>query len=151
MVDMTQLKTLDPRQAKAIDYYTRPSSPTFSDLKNSMIKAGFGEKYADTIHTDKPKWLTDNLVTTVETISKAEKNLKETIDRGIDMKPETKIDMEMNKMTMGATQFALKTLAREKYDAENEKADTNVQINIVNYNDKKDDDDVVDAIDVEVE
>ena len=123
---------LDPRQSLALAGYTNPKSDTFGDLKNSLIVAGFDDQYADSIHGRNPKWLTDNLKTTVDMVKRAEKNLVKY--NTIEVKLNSKLNVDIAKLQVDVSKFILKTLARQKYSEEKEQFEPNVQINVVNYN-----------------
>jgi len=124
----------DPRQTLTLGYYTNPKSDTFSDLKNSMIKAGYDEVYSDTIHGHKPHWLTENINFGVKAIRKSEKALDKVLSVEIDLTDNSQIDLA--RLQVDVSKFILKTLARAKYTEDKDLTPPNVQVNIINYNDK---------------
>jgi len=131
------VKSLNPQQANAIEYYKNPSSETFGNLRQSLIKAGFSKQYAEKIVKTDKKWLSQNLIETVETIQKAESNLKKIINKEFDLETETKATIEKLKMQIDASKFILKTLAKQKYAEEKEKEQQgNTVINITKYGDR---------------
>lgn len=52
---------LDPRQISFLQFYTDPGSDTYANAKQSAIKAGFSEAYADNITHLLPQWLSDSI------------------------------------------------------------------------------------------
>ena len=126
-------KILDPRQSSAIHGYKNPNSPTFGNLKQSMLNAGYDDEYAHSIGGRKPDWLLDSIVDDVNLIRHAEKNLKGYITMNIDLDDKYGVDMEKLKADM--TKFVLKTLAKGKYSDKTEEERQAVVINVVNYND----------------
>lgn len=128
---------LDPRQTKALAYYKDPTSETFADLKNSMIKAGFTPNTSTSVHSQKPAWLTKNLKSDVETIKQAEGNLRKYNSIKVDIMGDNKNAIDIAKLQVDVSKFILKTLAKQKYSDNEDKTLPDVQINIVNYNDTK--------------
>lgn len=126
---------LEPRQIQAKDNYINPKSETFGNLKQSMIRAGFSEDYANTIAGREPAWLTANIEADVKMITQAEKNLRRFND--MEATPlKTKNDIEKAKLQIDVSKFIVKTLAKKKYGEHEEDRPSQVQINIVNYNEK---------------
>lgn len=78
---------LDPRQALFLEYYLKPGTPTFGNIYQSAIKAGYSESYADNFRTKTNEWLSGNVgeVTKQELVKKAKKVLNKTLD-GDDIK-----------------------------------------------------------------
>lgn len=120
----------DPRQALATSYYKDPSSDSFANLKQSMIKAGYSAVYADNMYSKDIAWI-NQARNTVEMVESSERQLKKVLERPIDFNNESKFNADMIKTTLNASMFVLKTLARSKYEPESEKSDTNIQVNIV--------------------
>ena len=118
----------DPRQALVIAFYKDPSSYTFANLKQSMIRAGYSEKYADKHYSQSIKWI-EQIKGTVEMIQKAERNIDKAVSMPINVQEPSKSDIELYKIQQGASQFVLKTLARQKYNDAQDKQD-NAQINV---------------------
>ena len=81
-------KPLNKQQAKFIELYTSPKSPTFSNAYRSGIKAGFSEEYSKTIIYQNMAWLSEiNIMLGDERrLRKAEKNLEEIQNIGIKTK-----------------------------------------------------------------
>lgn len=135
---------IDPRQAKALDSYRNPTSPTFANLKQSMIQAGFDDNYADTIYDRKPAWLTENIQADIDLIKASENNLRKYATMQIDLEDKNGIDLA--KLQVDVSKFIAKTLARKKYSEDKEDTSPAVTINIVNYGEKKEPVQAVDAI-----
>lgn len=127
---------LDPRQALAVSNYRDPSSLTFGNLYQSMVKAGFGEAYCTAIYARKPKWLTESVLEDVQLVQKSERNLHTFTSMKINHDRPNHHDLEQMKVQLDASKFVLKTLGKSKYDKREEERDMNVQVNIVNYTDK---------------
>ena len=134
---------LDPRQTKALQAYKDPSSPTFANLKQSMIHSGFDEVYADTIHGRKPDWLTENIQADIDLIKASEDNLRKYATMHIDIDGKNGIDLA--KLQVDVSKFIAKTLARKKYSEDKEDSPPAVTINIVIYGKKDTPPTVVDA------
>ena len=135
---MAKTIILDPRQALATTYYRDPKSETFGNLKRSMIKAGFSEKYAMSTYSKDIEWI-QQAKHTVRMIEKSEDNLKTVLELPFNFKDKSKFNSDMIKNKINVSMFTLKTLAKAKYDEDAKEEKPSVQINIVNYNgDKKD-------------
>lgn len=127
---------IDPRQALALQFYKEPTSETFGNMSQSMIKAGYSPSYARKRTKSENKWITENLKSTIETIQASEKTLKDYAELKIDLSKKTdKSTIEKAKLKLDASKFILKTLAKQKYNDEKEQNKANVNINIVKYND----------------
>lgn len=98
---------IDPRQALFLKNYLDPKSETFSNAKQSAIKAGYSEDYADTILSKDLDWLSEN-IRYESIIKKAEKNLDEFMDE-----EDTRVRADM-------TKFALERLRKEKFSTRQE-------------------------------
>lgn len=73
-----QENTPDPRQALFLSYYLDPTSPTFSNAKQSAIRATYSEEYADNITSQMPAWLSDSLGH-ARMVERAERHLDEVL------------------------------------------------------------------------
>ena len=132
MLTMTRNSIVDPRQALTISFYRNPDSQTFGNLYQSLVKAGYEPKYARTIYSKDPDWLTETVKRDVNMIAKAERNLEKYINLEIDLK--SKIGVDIAKLQADVSKFVLKTLARQKYSEDKEDVTPSVTINITNYN-----------------
>ena len=70
----------DPRQQLFLAYYKDPKSTTFSNARQSAIRAGFSGEYADNILALQPEWLSEAIGGTSPLLALAEKNLKEFLE-----------------------------------------------------------------------
>ncbi len=102
----------DPRQSLFLQYYLDPESETFSNAKQSALKAGYEEEYAKRITVDMPEWLSEKL-SDVQIIQQAEKNLREFLE----LEPEDRTD---KRIKSDITKFALERLNKRKYSQRRE-------------------------------
>jgi len=140
------MQIIDPRQAKAIQAYQDPTSPTFSNIKQSMILAGYEEQYANSVTGRKPEWLTETIQDTVYMVQASEKNLRRYATMQINIDDKNAVDWA--RLQVDVSKFIVKTLASKKYSENKEVEVPNIQINIVNYGDKAKE--TTEPIDVEV-
>ncbi len=120
----------------AIANYTNPTSETFGNFTQSMIRAGYDKNYVNKVSAKNLKWLSANLQNSVEMVQNSEKTLKDYASLQIDLSKKTdKSTIEKAKLKLDASKFILKTLAKQKYNDEKEQNKANVNINIVKYND----------------
>ena len=143
---MDMANILDPRQSLAIKNYKDPSSPTFGNLKRSMINAGFDDGYSDSITGNKPEWLTQSIQDDVDVVRAVDGNFKRYATMKIDIDDKNAIDWA--RLQVDVSKFLAKTLASKKYSENKEQEVPNVQINIVNYGQKPTES--TEPIDVEV-
>lgn len=97
----------DPRQAKFLELYLDPESETFGNAKQSAIRAGYSEEYANRILSEKLTWLSEN-IRYDEIIKKAERNLREFMDD------------EDKKIRADLTKFALERLNKKRFSTRQE-------------------------------
>ncbi len=78
----TKKELLDPRQALFLEYYLKPQSPTFSNIYQSAIKAGYSDEYAQNMRAKTLEWVSENVgtVTKDELVTKAKRNLDKLLD-----------------------------------------------------------------------
>ncbi len=77
------IEKMEPlRQQLYIAYYLDPKSPTFGNSKQSAIRAGFTESYAEMIMSHLPEWLAEKLTNNKYTrmLEKAERNIEEALE-----------------------------------------------------------------------
>lgn len=115
---------VDPRQALFLANYLDPKSKTFSNALQSALKAGYSQEYAESLTSNAPTWLSENLGDTY-IVQRAEKNLKEFLE----MDTENKVvrgkgenamvlsidDAALKRIKADMTKFALERLNKEKY------------------------------------
>jgi len=128
------MSNLNPKQSLALEYYTDPKSPSFSNKGNSMIRAGYAVSVATKTNKANYGWLDDQSAVRVSMISKAQSNLKSILDL------ELKIDRHSDKNTIDivklqadVSKFTLERLASGVYNRESEASVPNVVINITEY------------------
>lgn len=105
---------LDPQKEKFLKNFLDPNSKTFGNYRQSAMKAGYSQDYADNISVQMPKWLEDALGKTRKVI-KAEKNLDMALDGLLDDPEKGKKEIQWR-----ATEMTLKTLRRSEYSERQE-------------------------------
>ena len=85
---------LDPKQIEFLKNYLNPKSKTFGNAKQSALKVGYSNKYAENLMNVMPQWLGDNMEN-LTMVKKAEKNLDEFLDLDITNKGITKDGKEI--------------------------------------------------------
>ena len=98
-----------PKQAEFLKNVLNTKSDTFGNFKQSALKAGYSESYADNITVEMPEWLEFALGKS-RVVIKAEKNLEMALDGLLD-------DPEggPKNLQYKATEFSLKHLRKEDY------------------------------------
>lgn len=109
---------LNEQQKAFLKAYTDPKSPTWSNYRQSALKAGYSEEYADNLSSLMPDWLSENIGNT-KLLQKANKNLEMALDGLLD-DPEKGAKQIQYK----ATEFVQKGLNREVFG---DKADLNIK------------------------
>lgn len=74
---------LNEQQTTFLKAYTDPKSPTWSNYRQSALKAGYSEEYADNLSSLMPDWLSENIGKT-NLLQKANKNLEMALDGLLD-------------------------------------------------------------------
>lgn len=92
---------LTPQQIDFLTYYNDPESETFSNAKQSALKAGYSEEYAKNMTGQLPDWLSDNISRRRRLLNKAESNL------------ETLLDSKDERVKGDMTKFVAKTLGKD--------------------------------------
>jgi hypothetical protein len=127
-VDKSRLRALDPRRALALEYYTDPTSETFSDAKNSLQRAGFSDSYS--LQSTNLKWLQAHRAQhTIDTIKLAEDKLTRYLK--IDVALDSKLNVDIAKLQADLLKFALDRLANKKYGKGTEQVAPAITVNIV--------------------
>lgn len=124
-------RLLDPRKALALDYYSDPASETFSNARQSMLKAGYSEASAKDVQ--KLDWFNAHRATFhVNLIKKAERNLDRIASIQVKLdKASNKAEIEIAKLQADISKFVVDRLARAKYGKNEEIKPPEVTINIV--------------------
>jgi len=102
----------DPRQALFLANYLDPKSETFGNAYQSALLAKYSEEYAKKIMTLMPDWLSQNIQDDY-LVKKAEKNLKDFLEKESDDTTDKKIKSDL-------TKFALSRLNKAKYSERSE-------------------------------
>ena len=103
---------LDPMQQAFLSNYLDPKSDTFSNIRQSAMKAGYSQEYSDNLTGIMPKWLSENIGRS-KMLAKAERNLDKALDIPIE-------DKELGERALKATLFVAKGIGKEVYSERNE-------------------------------
>ncbi len=101
------MENLTPQQKLFLSGYLDPNSETWSNAKQSAIKAGYSLEYADNIMSLMPVWLSDNIGNT-NLVKKALDNL------------ESLLDEEDKRIKADMTKFTLERLSKGRFSARTE-------------------------------
>jgi hypothetical protein len=109
------MEELDPRQQKFKILYLDPNSETFSNAKQSALKAGFAPEYADNILSLMPKWLSEIIATPrrIRMLDTSERNLEKALDIPIE-------DKDIGQRALDATKFVASRLGKDIYSERSE-------------------------------
>ena len=108
----------DPRQALFLKYYLSPKSKTFANVKQSGIKAGYSEKYAERLLSEALTWLSNSIKD-----SRLVKNAEKRLNQVLELEPvdETgKIDNSLIANQMKGINLVLKGLEKERFSERTE-------------------------------
>lgn len=108
---VNQYTLLDPRQKVCWDYFLNPRSDTFSNARQSAIKAGYTETTANQITTE--KWFTER-VRRLNMVSKAERNIDEVLELQIKDPLTGKIDPVAIANRTRVDMFVLERLGKDE-------------------------------------
>lgn len=100
-----------PRHREFFKAYADPSSPTFSNITASGIRAGYSPEYSEQLFCRGRKWL-DAMKDSI-TVKQAERNLNKVLE----CEPESDTDKKIN---ADMTKFALERLAKDKYSTKSQ-------------------------------
>ena len=105
---------LKPQQQEFLKAFLDPNSPTWGNYRQSALKAGYSEDYADNISVQMPDWLNDSLGKSRRLI-KAENNLDKALEGLLD-------DPEKGgkPLQMKATELVLKSHKKNLYSERTE-------------------------------
>lgn len=115
---MSKEKLLTPQQEAFLSYYTNPKSEIFGNARQSALKAGYAETYADNITDSMPEWLLEN-IGDMKLLKKAEKVLNSTLDYE-PVNVEGKIDTSLLSIQNKTAQFVAERLNKDKYSSRQE-------------------------------
>jgi hypothetical protein len=108
---VNQYTQLDPRQKVCWDYFIDPRSDTFSNAKQSALKAGYTETTSNQITTE--LWFTER-VRRFNMVSKAERNIDEVLDLPIKDPLTGKIDSVAIANRTRVDMFVLERLGKDE-------------------------------------
>ncbi len=109
---------LSTQQELFLAEYINPKSANFGNARQSALKAGYSESYADNIMELMPDWLSDN-IGDVKRLRKAEKILDKTLDmEAID--EAGKVDNSLLKTQNDTAKFIAERLNKKKYSTRSE-------------------------------
>ena len=115
---MSKDKLLTPQQEAFLSYYTNPKSETFGNALQSGLKAGYSQEYSESITSQLPEWLSENLGD-MRLLNKAEKVLNSTLDYQ-PVNEEGKIDTSLLSIQNKTAQFVAERLNKDKYSSRQE-------------------------------
>jgi hypothetical protein len=106
---------LDPRQLRCWEYYVDPKSETFGNAKQSAIRAGYEDKYANQITVS--EWFVGK-VRRLNMLSKAEKVLEECLDLPVKVESgrtkKVKTDPALIKIKQDTAKFIASTVGKDQ-------------------------------------
>lgn len=109
-------RKLNPRQTAFMSFYFDPTSPTFNNARQSALRAGYSEEYADNITHIGPDYMTTD-VRRAAMLQKAEKNLEAITDMPVD---EVKRTPQNFKTWQDTNKFIAERIGKEAYSARTE-------------------------------
>ncbi len=116
---------LTPQQVEFLRNYTDINSDTFSNAKQSALKAKYSEEYSDNIMSLMPDWLSENIGDN-KRLRKAEQNLDKALE--IDIADEKNGDKALK-----ATIFVAERLGKRKYAQRAEHTGANGEKLVVSF------------------
>lgn len=117
---MAGKKNQDPRQTKFLAYYFDPKSETYSDCKNSALKAGYAIEYAENLFHLMPEWVSAAIERRKRILNKAERNLEEILDLDV---TDRKIRPALLGIKSDVSKFASERLGKKHYSKRTELTD----------------------------
>ena len=105
-----------PQQLAFIAYYNDPTSESYGNARQSALRAGYTQDYADNITVESPNWMTDS-VRHASLVKKAEQNMRDIVDMPIN-KAET--NPSIMKVWQDSNKFLLERLGKESYSSRQE-------------------------------
>lgn len=111
-------KLLTPQQELFLANYTNPKSKTFSNALQSALEAGYAQEYAESITSQLPDWLSENLGD-FNRLKRAEKLLDKILEmEAVD--EEGKTDNALLANQMKAITLVAKGIGKGKYSERQE-------------------------------
>ena len=96
-----------------LSYYMSPDSETFSNARQSALKAGYGPEYAENLTGQMPTWLSDYIGKHQRMLTKAEERL------------EKSINSDDEKIAQDTAKFIAKTVGKAIYSERQEMTGAN--------------------------
>ena len=110
-------RAIDPRSTIFKQYYIDPQSPTFMNVLQSALRAGYSQEYSESLGYQNPKWfdelMTDKDVERAKMLNEAEKGLYEAVTYDSD-------DKERAKMKLQASVYVTERLGKTLYSSRQE-------------------------------
>lgn len=114
-----RIKTND-RALRFREYYTDPNSPTFQNILQSALRAGFAREYAENLSNRNPKWfqeLNDDVaIMRARMLAKAEKNIDSVLTYN-DAQGENR---DIASLKLKASTFVAERVGKDVYSARQE-------------------------------
>jgi len=131
---------LNPQQAEFLTNYTNPNSETFGNALQSALRAKYSQEYAESITSQMPDWLSENLGD-MKRLSRAEKVLDKTLEMET-VDQDGKVDNQLLKTQTDVAKFVASTVGKKKYSTRSELTGANgrdLTFNVIAYNDNHND------------
>ena len=110
----------NPKAQLFANYYMSPDSPTFWNIYQSAIKAGYSHLYSLNISTQRPKWWVELTETAqferTRMLARAQKNLLETLETDPENDTQLKLKTDVSK-------FVSERLGKDHYSTRQELTD----------------------------
>lgn len=110
---MEEGKLLTPQQELFLAEYTNPKSDNFGNARQSALRAGYSETYANNITDSMPDWLLEN-IGDMKRLRKAERNLEEVQNIQI-YNEEGRADPQLIEKRTKVDMFLAERLDKNKY------------------------------------
>lgn len=91
-------------------YYTDPNSPTYNNARQSALKAGYSESYANNLTVQSPDWMTGDAMR-IAMLQRAEQSLRELLA----MSDEDKKNPQKMKIWQDTVKFVSERLGKDWY------------------------------------
>lgn len=121
-------RILTSKQQAFLGYYLNPKSETFGNARQSAVKAGFSQDYADNIMALLPDWLSES-IGKLNMLQKAEKVLNKTLDYD-PIDKDGKLDNQLLKTQTDVSKFVAERLGKKEWSSKQE-VDVNLTSKVV--------------------
>ena len=110
---------VDKRIVLFRQYYTLPTSPTFQNVLQSAIKAGYSQQYAESLSAQAPKWFVemqqDMTLVRSKMLASSEQHFREMLET-----PSDTPDKDRLKIKQATAVHISETLGKDLYSKRNE-------------------------------